>query len=129
MRCRRVRDKLSAFIDGEVQSNVVDAINDHLQQCSECRDACARLQKLEIWLDESTVPPVPRGLTERIVASAGRDVASPIPNRIAPAPVPALRAGTYPKKLGNRTEPFNAEPGRWRAHRCTPVPVGPTPID
>jgi len=88
VRCRRVRQNLSAFIDRELESPVRDAINAHLQKCPECRTACARLQKLELLLDESTVPPVPQGLTERIVASASRDVASPNPNCIAPAPVP-----------------------------------------
>jgi anti-sigma factor RsiW len=67
MRCAEARDKLGAFVDGELHSPLADALTGHLQHCADCRRACARLEKLASLLEATAVPAVPQALAKVVV--------------------------------------------------------------
>ena len=56
MRCNEIQDRLSAVIDGELGSNERSAVEQHLAQCSACREAMTELQSLDVQLRRATAP-------------------------------------------------------------------------
>jgi len=68
--CRRVRENLAAYLDGEVKGGARRLIEEHLADCSECR---ARLDELkETWrlLDELEEPIVRNDFRRKVLARA-----------------------------------------------------------
>jgi anti-sigma factor RsiW len=47
MKCRQVQKRLSAFQDGELNTQEQERVNDHLESCSACRERYAEMEK--IW--------------------------------------------------------------------------------
>jgi anti-sigma factor RsiW len=72
MRCDEVRERLNAFRDGALEPAERPEIAQHLEACSACRAALARLERLGSLLTETALPPVPVGFAERLVAAAAR---------------------------------------------------------
>jgi predicted anti-sigma-YlaC factor YlaD len=58
--CREIKDKLSAFLDGELESAVCAEIEQHLSGCDDCRVMVDTLNKtitLYRQYGQETVPP------------------------------------------------------------------------
>jgi anti-sigma factor RsiW len=89
VQCPQVHGKLGAFVDGEVPCPEIEAIEGHLQQCSDCRQAYDRLQRLANLIEGTAVSPVPETLAQVILHEAARQSASP-------------RKPAFPARLQNR---------------------------
>ena len=59
MRCKIVRQRLSAFQDGELDQTTTKRIEQHLQHCAECEEALQTLRTTYQMLQWPAVPPVP----------------------------------------------------------------------
>jgi anti-sigma factor (TIGR02949 family) len=70
VRCRKTRQRLSAYLDGEIPRELRKRIADHLESCPECRQAADRLQKLGPILQGIPVPTIPERLSERVLILA-----------------------------------------------------------
>ena len=58
--CREIKDKLSAFLDGELESAVCAEIEQHLRGCDDCRVMVDTLNKtITLYRNygQETVPP------------------------------------------------------------------------
>jgi hypothetical protein len=84
VRCSHVRDKLSAWIDGELAPSVARAVQSHLRTCNNCRRAGVCLCKLATVIGTINAPPAPNNLTATILSrvaapvTAGRIRATPV---------------------------------------------------
>ena len=65
--CEQVRDRLSAWLDGEAPAAEAAVLEAHLDGCAACRAELARLEALDEALGGLAVP-VPPGLAERVLA-------------------------------------------------------------
>ena len=70
MRCREVQDKLELLAAQELTPEERVRIEAHLETCAACRDAMAKVRRLEDMLLAAPVPPVPEGFAGRVVAQA-----------------------------------------------------------
>ena len=70
MKCEDAQQNLSACLDGEAEPQVHREIAGHLEQCAACRRMARELEALEAAIGPETIPPVPAGLHERIMAAA-----------------------------------------------------------
>ena len=73
--CRAIKDRLGRYFDRELSHSERRLIEDHLKQCDRCR---ADLQEIRyiagIVREGMPVPPVPSGLSRRIMAEARAQV-------------------------------------------------------
>ena len=76
MRCGQVREKLDLFVAGELARSVHAAIEAHVEQCSDCRQALRKLRQLQASLAACDVPPVPEGFATRVVGKAKERMAT-----------------------------------------------------
>jgi len=70
MRCRKVRQNLSAYLDGSLPVAMQECIAVHLETCNECHNALDLLQNLEPLLMDLSAPALPDGLTAQVLARA-----------------------------------------------------------
>lgn len=68
--CTKNRKRLNAFIDGELTGSARREIEGHLSVCRACRRELNQMRGLERMLSCDVVPPVPEGLSDRILAEA-----------------------------------------------------------
>lgn len=68
--CAGNRKRLSAHIDAELPERVRRSVEDHLARCPACRSHFEDLLMLEQRLEQYHAPPLPAGLTTRILAEA-----------------------------------------------------------
>jgi anti-sigma factor RsiW len=85
MHCGKVQQRLDLFATKELAPSMHEEIEAHLESCPECRQALARLRRLEDLLTASSAPPVPEGFSARVVArakerQAGVARSSPMPH-------------------------------------------------
>jgi anti-sigma factor RsiW len=78
--CERVRERLSAYLDGELPPEGLRGVEDHLRTCLDCRRAHSRLIRLGALLAEVDLP-VPAGFAERVLAAAQKPSAQPATTR------------------------------------------------
>jgi anti-sigma factor RsiW len=71
MDCYSVQDKLSAWLDDELDEATATALSAHLEQCAACRRAWHQLRALNAALDRLAVP-APMGLAEKVAARLPR---------------------------------------------------------
>ncbi len=67
--CDDFSDKLSDFIDGELEAETMARIDDHLRECERCSDEISRLESMVEELRALPEEPVPEGLWLRIEGS------------------------------------------------------------
>lgn len=67
-KCEEVRERLSAWLDGELSEEGRAQVAAHLESCAACRRELAQLTALNAALAELAAPPVPLGLAERVLA-------------------------------------------------------------
>ena len=72
-------ERLSAYLDDEIDSSERDAVESHLAECGSCRELVNDLRTLDAAIAAEPVPAVPVGLASRIgwrLRSAGSRQAS-----------------------------------------------------
>jgi anti-sigma factor RsiW len=72
MRCEYVKQELDRYIQGDLSERDSKEINRHLSKCQNCSDALSRIRKLQGLLEDTLLPPVPEGFTERLMQRARR---------------------------------------------------------
>ncbi len=65
--CEKVRESLSAYLDGELGGRARRAVEEHLDRCKGCRQYLRELKETWDLLDELEAPIVRRGSAGRIV--------------------------------------------------------------
>jgi hypothetical protein len=71
MRCRKVRQNLSAYLDRALPSVLQERIVSHLEACTECHEALDRLQELgSLLMVGLPAPALPAELTAQVLARA-----------------------------------------------------------
>lgn len=68
--CSENRKRLNAYIDGELPERTHCAVEHHLAECPKCHREFVELRRLAPFLTNDEVPPVPAGLSARILAEA-----------------------------------------------------------
>ncbi len=68
--CAKNRKHLNAYLDGELAERTHRKVERHLARCSACLLEFDGLRGLEPLLGNDEVPPVPAGLSDRIIAEA-----------------------------------------------------------
>ena len=86
MNCRKVQQKLDAYLAGDLSPKGEEKLQAHLDSCPECREALVRAQRVESVLRETPAPPLPDGFADRVVARARQQKAAPEHGRV-PQPV------------------------------------------
>ncbi len=105
-RHRRLRDQLSAYIDGELDASAADRLEHHVAECGGCRQEMAQLRATVAALQELPAVEPPRSFTlspERLAPRPPMPVASPLAfgARIAAAGVAAALAVVLVVDLGD----------------------------
>ena len=73
--CRAIKDRLGRYFDGELSPVEHRLVEDHLQQCSRCSADLQEIRDIAgIVREGMPVPPVPSGLSRRIMAEARAQV-------------------------------------------------------
>ncbi|OHB74832.1 MAG: hypothetical protein A2Z25_09625 [Planctomycetes bacterium RBG_16_55_9] len=67
MRCQHVKQKLDRYIQGHLPEPMSKKVERHVHKCSNCADALSRLKKLERLFEDTSLPPVPEGFSERLM--------------------------------------------------------------
>jgi len=70
MRCKDMRDLLSAYLDDELRPHLRAKLESHLQSCQNCQQALARLRRLAFLLENTWAPPLPEGFANRVMTQA-----------------------------------------------------------
>ncbi len=68
MKHDRIRNSLSAFKDGELDSELREAISIHLNNCPECQEELAALEKVDMMIQGIPEYDVPEGFSSRVAA-------------------------------------------------------------
>src|SRR6056297_727473 len=68
--CRKCRNRLNAYLDGELGRKEKETVKRHLALCQSCRTVLQSLRDLEPALLAVDVPLAPTDLTSRIMAEA-----------------------------------------------------------
>jgi len=64
--CRRLLGSLSAYLDGEAEARICQAIQEHLASCKDCRVVVDTLRKTMSLVHETPLPVIPPAARERI---------------------------------------------------------------
>jgi anti-sigma factor RsiW len=66
MRCRQVVDKISEYIDGELDPELVRELEHHLQHCEDCRVVVDTTRKTVEVFCHTEPAPLPNDVRERL---------------------------------------------------------------
>ncbi|MGA2820352.1 MAG: zf-HC2 domain-containing protein [Anaerolineales bacterium] len=64
--CRRLLGSLSAYLDGEIEARVCQAIQAHLASCEDCRVVVDTLRKTISLVHQSPQPVLPLSARQRL---------------------------------------------------------------
>ena len=67
MKCREIQEKLSAYIDKELNPDQFENVTQHLVHCSECKSELEALQKVDTVLDNAPLYSVPAKFSEKLI--------------------------------------------------------------
>jgi anti-sigma factor RsiW len=70
-KCPEVQERLSAWLDGELEETWLAALSAHLEVCAPCRRELAQLQALDAVLGDLPAP-APLYLADRVLARLAR---------------------------------------------------------
>ena len=70
MRCEDIQTKVAAYALGELSPEESRRVQSHLRECAACRAVLARTDWLAAALSEAERPPVPAGLSARVMEAA-----------------------------------------------------------
>jgi len=74
MKCRDIQEKLSAYIDEELNPDQFENVTQHLSHCPECSSALEVLQKVDTVLNNAPLYSVPAKFSEKLMQEI--DIAS-----------------------------------------------------
>jgi len=86
-RDRHPDDRLSAYLDDEVEAAERTEIDRHLASCARCRGELASLRRLSRSLAEESVPPVPPDMTQRVASALDAAAVVRLPRRTFMVPL------------------------------------------
>ena len=72
MRCEKFESRLNELLDERLPLSKAADAEEHLRQCSACRDLARAYESVLAGLQQAAIPPEPAGLTRRIVFEARR---------------------------------------------------------
>lgn len=67
MRCQHVKQKLDRYIQGDLPEPMSKKVERHLHKCRDCADTLSRINKLAGLFEDTSLPPVPEGFSERLM--------------------------------------------------------------
>ena len=70
MRCRYVKQKLDRYIQGDLPEPMSKRVERHLHKCRDCADTLSRIKTLAGLFEDTSLPPVPAGFSERLMQRA-----------------------------------------------------------
>lgn len=73
MQCRKVQTRLSAYLDGELDSTLRRSISDHFNQCAKCREVLEGLQGLDVLLKGLSTLDTDPEFAEHLVAKVCKE--------------------------------------------------------
>ena len=76
MNCEEAQEKLDRYLRHELDPDIRGELEIHLQECSRCKEALRNAEKLARVMSEDPTPPVPEGLSERILDHAEQKMAA-----------------------------------------------------
>ncbi|MHC4592447.1 MAG: anti-sigma factor family protein [Planctomycetota bacterium] len=82
MDCEGTREKLNAYLDGELSSEGAFLVREHLQDCPRCAAELDELKRLNQALDAYQGIGVPEGFARRVVPAPTPVGARPLPVRV-----------------------------------------------
>ena len=68
--CIRYRNRLNAYLDGELNARKSKSVAAHVTKCKACRAALEEIRGIAPVLQTLSVPPVPAYLADRVIALA-----------------------------------------------------------
>lgn len=83
MSCAKVRNLLSAYVDGELESREMAAVRAHLQMCPSCCAECDEIRSIREKLHRLPQKAAPPDLLDRIKTRL-QEADEPIPQRLQP---------------------------------------------
>jgi anti-sigma factor RsiW len=126
-----IDDRLTAFVDGELDHGARDRVLAHLTDCADCRAEAEAQRRSKQLLAMLPAPPVPDALTQALLALA--EPGDPLPPRrgsmpgvavAATLPPPGHPTGRRQPDGGPRASARRPQPGRRRAVRAVAVTGG-----
>jgi anti-sigma factor RsiW len=72
MNCKKVLFRLHAYVDGEMPTELMREMDEHLGACPSCRNQVERIERVGDILDSLSVPTLPQGFSARVMAEAKR---------------------------------------------------------
>ncbi len=72
MRCAKVRRKLGALLDRELDPTAAGELRGHIESCPSCRSALEELERVESFLGDALAPPHVPGFAARLADEARR---------------------------------------------------------
>jgi anti-sigma factor RsiW len=70
MRCKEEKSKMSAYLDGELDTESSIAMASHMEQCATCRGDLAELQSIDALIQGLPKIEVSNGFSRQVVARA-----------------------------------------------------------
>ena len=67
MKCRDIQEKLSAYIDEELNPDQFENVTQHLSHCLECSSALKDLQRVDTVLNNAPLYSVPAKFSEKLM--------------------------------------------------------------
>jgi anti-sigma factor RsiW len=79
--CRGIRERLGRYFDGELTPSERRSVEDHLEQCSQCRASLEEIREISgIFRKGMPAPPAPLDLTRRIMVRAQAQIDGALPS-------------------------------------------------
>ena len=97
--CLRYRNRLGAYLDGELSPRLRKAVSAHVARCKACRVALEELSHLAPLMHALDVPPVPAGLADKVMAHARTRVVRSHEGLVAWSPLDWWRMVSAPLRL------------------------------
>lgn len=103
MPCDQPRDRLGAYLDGELSEADRATVARHIAGCPECAALVAALRETSVMVSGLGREPMPTGLSSRLQQTLARASGEPNPTAVrrAPPPQPAVR-GMPPRSTAPR---------------------------
>jgi hypothetical protein len=106
MSCKETRQKISAYIDNELDAAAAARLTRHIEQCQSCRNHLHNLQNVDILLRELPAIDAQPGFVEQIIARAGEwdtPARKELPNRTVLSAIVQLFEGLFDLLERNKT--------------------------
>jgi anti-sigma factor RsiW len=82
MKCNKVRNNLIVHLDGKLDQNLSNEINQHLANCPDCRKELTLLRESWKALDEFTPIDAPSDFSQKVLKRAEQEAIQPTPQKM-----------------------------------------------